>query len=299
MKEKLEQLRSLLTEILAEMDWQPAQTAQQIEAKPASKEFAELKSLLASPEWPEAVFPAHIADESSERDKEERGEGIAEIMLPPFAGKKFLDFGCGEGYVARHVSKEAALSVGYDIVRSPSSSLPWGERQGNLLLTVDFSAVEREGPYDLILVYDVIDHCECDPAEVLTKAASVLAPGGKIVLRCHPWCGRHGGHLYRKINKAFVHLVFSGEELSDLGIALEHNNKVVRPLVSYTKAIEAAGLQKEAEPEIDSQEVEDFFRDTPLVRDRILRNWGIKEWGQDPPQFQMSQCFVDWILKKK
>lgn len=300
MRDKLERLRSLLNEILAEMDGPSSPAEIPVAAsKPMADDFMQLKSLLDSPDWPQAVFAAQIADESSERDKEDRAEGIAEIMLPPYGGKRFLDFGCGEGHVARYVSKESSLSVGYDILRSPASSLTWEEKVGNLLLTVDWGRVESEGPYDLILLYDVVDHCECDPAEVLRKAASVLALDGKIVLRCHPWCGRHGGHLYRKINKAFAHLVFTDEELSEMGVEVEHNNKVLRPLNSYTRAIEAAGLVKASEPEVDSQEVEDFFRETSVVSDRILRNWGLKEWGQDPPQFQMSQCFVDWTLKKK
>lgn len=301
MEAKIREIRDDLAGILARLDGllEPAEAKPEPASRALPSDFERLRSLLESADWPAAVFAAQIADENSERDKEDRAEGIAEIMLPPYGGKRFLDFGCGEGHVAKYVSKEASVSVGYDIARPSTRSLNWEEKPGNLLLTADWIRVESEGPYDLVLIYDVIDHCECDPAEVLSKAASVLAPEGRVVLRCHPWCGRHGGHLYRKINKAFVHLVFSDEELAELGAFPEHNNRVIRPLNSYTRAIEASGLEKAAEAEIDSQEVEDFFRETTVVSKRILRNWGAKEWGQDPPQFQMSQCFVDWVLKKK
>lgn len=306
MEDKIREIRDDLAGILARLDGLlEARAGHGAELEPSAAnpdlpdDFPLLKALLESVDWPEAVFAAQIADEASERDKAERGEAIAEIMLPPYAGKKFLDFGCGEGHVARHVSKEASLSVGYDINKPSESAAAWEERQGSLLLTTDFERVRLEGPYDLVLLYDVVDHCECDPAELLKSVESVLAPEGKAIMRCHPWCGRHGGHIYRKINRAFVHLVFSEDELRELGVEPEHNNKVLKPLVSYTRAIEASGLKKEGEAEIDSQEVEDFFRSTPLVRDRILSNWGVDEWKQDPPQFQMSQCFLDYVLKKK
>lgn len=303
MKDKIKEIRDRLAEVIVRLDEILDIANGSVETEKSERdlrdEFLKLKALLNSSEWPEAVFPDQIADESSDRDKAERGEAIAEIMLPPYAGKRFLDFGCGEGHVARHIAKEASVSVGYDVVSPANPSVAWEEKQGSLLLTTDFENVRREGPYDLVLLYDVVDHCECDPAEVLKSVASVLAPNGSVIMRCHPWCSRHGGHIYRKINRAFVHLVFSEDELRELGVEPEHNNKVLKPLASYGRAIDASGLARESEAEIDSQEVEEFFKSTPLVRDRILRHWGAKAWGQDPPEFQMSQCFLDYVLKKK
>lgn len=296
MKEKLKRLKLLLEEILSAMDLdeEPAP------AQENPSEFDALRTLIQSSDWPEAVFPAQIADENSERDKEERAQGISDIMLPPLVGKRFLDFGCGEGHVAWHAAKEAKASVGYDLERSPKSPFTWEEQEGNLLLTSDFDKVSAAGPFDSILLYDVVDHAEgMSPSELLSKAASVLSDDGRMFVRCHPWCGRHGGHMYRSLNKAFVHLVFGPAELEMLGVSVGHNARVCRPLKVYGEMIEAAGLKNDGEPEIDSQDVEAFFGETPLVRDRILSNWGIKEWGQDPPQFQMAQCFVDYVLKKK
>lgn len=318
MREKLELLRDLVDELIREIDGPqspleivdpPEAFASIVEDKPPEShehqipqapDWAEVEKLLASEEWPDAVFPAQITDENSERDKEERAEGISDILLPPLKGKKFLDFGCGEGHVAKHVSKEAALAVGYDPVRPAKSQLQWEEAQGSMLLTTDFQRVKNSGPYDVVLLYDVIDHVEgASAGEVLAKAAEVLDDNGKIFLRCHPWCGRHGGHLYRQINKAFVHLVLHDDELKCKGAPPEHNTRVIKPLHAYSEAIKASGLIQESEPEVDSQEVEAFFRDTPVVRDRILKHWGSTSWDNDPPAFQMSQCFVDYVLKKK
>jgi hypothetical protein len=63
--------------------------------------------------------------------------------------------------------------------------------------------------------------------------------------------------------------------------------------------ISDAGLVNDLDLEIDHQDVESFFRDTPVVRDRILKVWSLDKWDKDPPEFQMSQCFIDYVLKKK
>jgi len=264
------------------------------------KDFLILKSLLESEDWPQAVFEVQIADENSEKDKEERAQGICDILLPPISGKKILDFGCGEGHIAKHLSNDATLSVGYDIEKSTKSQFEWEQLKNNLLLTTDFEKVKFEGQYDAIVIYDVLDHASQDSmSEILLKAKSVLSDEGKIYLRCHPWCCRHGGHAYRKINKAFVHLVLDQDELKSLGVEIEYGHKVATPLATYGKAIEDAGLVKDSEHEIDTQEVEPFFSENPLVKGRILKAFGIKEWGENGrPSFQMSQCFVDYVLKK-
>ena len=302
MRDKLEQIRRMVDEILLSMG--PSATSVSVESSPEPKgeapDWRELKSLLESDQWPAAVFASQITDENSERDKEERAEGICDIILPPLPRKKFLDFGCGEGHIAKRMARECLLSVGYDIDRNPRSRLDWEGNDAAFLLTTDFERVRSLGPYDVILLYDVIDHVRGETtADLLSRVCEVLSEDGRVYMRCHPWCGRHGGHAYRMLNKAFVHLVMDDHELKSLGVDVEHNTKVTKPLQEYSDAIKASGLEQVSEPEIDSQEVEDFFRDNELVRRRILSRWGLNEWGESPPSFQMSQCFVDYVLKKK
>lgn len=263
-------------------------------------EFEDLKKLLESEDWPRAVFQVQIADENSEKDKDERAEGIADILLPPLEGKKFLDFGCGEGHVVNHASKSADFSVGYDIVKSPRSRFEWEVEGEKTLLTTDIEKVRAKGPFDVILLYDVLDHVkESTPQDILAVAKSLLADGGKMYVRMHPWTSRHGGHAYRKINKAFVHLVFTEEELSHLGVELEHNLKIKTPVATYGSWLEGSGLKNSAEPELDQQDVESFFKDNPVVRKRVLRTFGKEEWKDECPAWQMSQCFWDYVLEKE
>lgn len=294
MKDKLEKIRDLVNEVLREFE--------ENKLSPLSEEdeFATLKSLLESQDWPKAVPDTQIADVESESDKDERAEGIVDILLPDLSGKKFLDFGCGEGHVVNYVSKSAALSVGYDRTKDPRSRFYWEQDVGNMMLTAEFDSVCSRGPYDVVLIYDVLDHAQdSSPVEILRSASSVLADGGRIYLRTHPWCSRHGGHLYRKINKAFVHLVFSESELSSMDLEHEYNIRVLAPISAYESWIEDSGLKNHVEPVSERQDVETFFRDNPVVRKRILKTFGKDEWTEACPVWQMSQSFWDYVLEKK
>ena len=287
----------MLDEIIRELP--EGEVADEHSSLQAEDEFSSLKSLLESSEWPCAVPDLQIADENSETDKDDRAEGIVDILLPPLAGKKFLDFGCGEGHVANYVSKFAEISVGYDLTKPSKSRFSWEEENEKLILTTDFKAVKKKSPYDLVLIYDVLDHAQnSSPVEILTDAKSVLADDGKIFLRTHPWSSRHGGHAYRKINKAFVHLVFSEDELLSMGLNLETNLKVLAPQGTYKDWINDSGLKFFHEPEPELQDIEAFFKNNSLVKGRILKKFNIDSWG-GCPDWQMSQCFWDYVLEKK
>jgi 2-polyprenyl-3-methyl-5-hydroxy-6-metoxy-1,4-benzoquinol methylase len=269
-----------------------------------TNDFEYLKNLLNTEKWPEAVYSFQIADENSEVDKSERAEGIVDVLLPDMTDVKFLDFGCGEGHIAKYCSGVSSISVGYDLIKNTNSSFVWEELDNKLLLTVDFEKVKKNGPYDVVLLYDVLDHAKSDKeqfssmVDLLSTAKSVLSPEGTIYLRCHPWCSRHGGHLYRKLNKAFIHLIFSQEELNSLGLEVEFTHKVLLPLLTYDRAIKSAGLTKTSES-IDRQDLDTFFSADPIIKNRLISIFGIKNWGENNiPSFQMSQCFIDYTLKQ-
>lgn len=259
-------------------------------------EFEQLKKLLYSEEWPEAVSELQIVNQDSEEEKLERAEGIVDLLIEDeISNKKFLDFGCGEGHAAKYASSLASISVGYDMTKNQRSKLNWENKENNLLLTTNFEKVKEEGPYEIILMYDVIDHTE-QITETLKMARSVLSEKGKIYLRCHPWSGRHGGHLYKQINKAFIHLIFTEEEIKKMGYKYEEKNqKIVLPIITYSKYIKESGLiQTEKEPELEKQKPEAFFEKNKLILKRLKESINIEGF----PEFQMSQCFVDYVLIK-
>lgn len=259
-----------------------------------NKEFAELRLLASTDEWPDAVDPTLICDVNLEEDKLERAEGILELMINVnMQDKKFLDFGCGEGHVAVK-AKELGVSqsVGYDIVTK--GKLSW-ENEEDYLLTTELDKVKEKGPYDIIFLYDVLDHLvDAKMGETLSLLKSLLSERGSIFARCHPWCSRHGGHLYLQKNKAFVHLVFTEDELYQMDLTPEPNQKVCYPLTVYRKAIQDAELVIESE-EIERTSVENFFYENELVKSRIEKHWPSRN---EFPIFQTEQSFVDYILIK-
>lgn len=258
--------------------------------------FEQLKKALESDKWPEAVNPNLICDPNSQQDKVERGRGIIELMIEEDLKElKFLDAGCGEGQCA-FLSTEygTQVSVGFDIKKHDS----WKdfEKKDNFHITTDFEEVKKHGPYDVITVFDVIDHIKgMEPTTFLQACKSVLADNGKIYMRCHPFVSRHATHLYHELNKAYVHLVFTPEELKRLvpdSKYAEESTGVTRPLKTYGEYIEQAGLKIINRRDI-TEKIEPFFK-IPKIAARIMDR---TEFGSFP-EFQLSIQFIDFVLGK-
>lgn len=296
--EAIDQMIKALNEFKTILGTQkPVVAAQEIEVKKPEEfdDFESLKAALLSDKWPEAVNPNLICQPDSESDKMERGRGIVELMIEEdLKDLKVLDFGCGEGQCA-YVSTEynPKLVVGYDIKQSQSWA---GYSKENLVFTTNFQDVMDKGPYDVIILFDVIDHAKNEDAtSILKKAQSVLSDNGKIYMRCHPFTSRHATHLYHDINKAYIHLVFSPDEVKDLvpnSKYVEDSIKVVTPIASYQKFIEDSNLKIVTRRDITSK-VEPFFK-IPKIAERIIKHVNFREF----PEFQMSMDFLDYVLKK-
>ena len=123
-----------------------------------------------------------ISDESNDDECYERADYILnDVVKFDLKGKKFLDFGCGAGHVADLASKVAASAYGFDISRHKNEI--WNSNSINI--TSNWSNILSNGPYDLILAYDVFDHSK-SPMNDLIRLFSVLKPGGKAFFRLHP-----------------------------------------------------------------------------------------------------------------
>jgi len=275
----------------------PQPVAPPVVLKP-EEELPEIKKLLEGKAWPHAVSPDLIVNDESEADKFERAEGVVEITLPSDKREiSILDLGCGEGhFVFKAVEKGYAKAVGYDIEKPAKPALEWAEFKDKRQLTTAWEDVVKEGPYNHIVLFDVLDHIKNEqPVELLQKARSVLAPDGVMFVRCHPWCSRHGAHLYKKINKAWVQLVLTEEELESLGLKPEQNLKVLSPRKTYENWFQQAGL-KVTNLDTDRTSIEQFFVNTQVIKDRILRTYNVTNGF---PQFQMEQSFLDYTLKSQ
>lgn len=256
-------------------------------------EFMLLKKILYSEEWPKAVNENLICNPNSEKDKIERGRNIIELMIKEdLDNLKVLDFGCGEGQLA-FISNEykTNISVGYDI----TSYKQWEQyHESNVIMTNDWEKVIANGPYDIIILFDVIDHSTTEsPIKILQKIKNVLHQNGKIYMRCHPWISRHATHLYNDLNKAWVHLVFSPEEIKQLipkPKYIEENIYITRPIKTYYDYITTANLKINNTREITTI-VEPFFKNK-LIASRIIKNTNLESL----PEFQMTFQFLDYIL---
>ena len=252
-------------------------------------EFKKLKDLLNSEAWPEAVDPHLICNHEDENDKIERAENIIEKFLKRFNNKKFLDFGCGEGHVVASMSSITDNAFGYDIVKS--GNLEW-ETKNKYLLTTDLSKLEQYKPFDVIFLYDVIDHVD-DQDKLLKNIHSLCNENTLVLVRCHPWCAAHGSHHYKQLNKAYIQLVFNDDELSKLGLTLDKRmKKTLLPLGTYRNLFEKNGF-KWSDEDLDKSTVPSFFSKNNLIKNRILERYKSLKF----PDFQMSQSFVDYKLQ--
>jgi 2-polyprenyl-3-methyl-5-hydroxy-6-metoxy-1,4-benzoquinol methylase len=254
-------------------------------------EITELRMLAKSDVWPEAVPPELICNDIEE-EKMSRAAGIVQDFIAmDLKEKSFLDFGCGEGHVPYVAATlyESKNVVGYDIKNQDWAAL---DPHDELKFTTEWEDVRRKGPYDIILINDVLDHCK-DPASTLQMIQEVKKPiDGQVFLRIHPWTSRHGSHLYKQLNKAYLHLVFTKDELYAMGLEPPEILRIINPIKTYKRFIKDAGftILKES---VVTQPVELFFTHTPEVLRRIKSNWR----NSDEPKLASGELFPREILE--
>jgi 2-polyprenyl-3-methyl-5-hydroxy-6-metoxy-1,4-benzoquinol methylase len=274
---------------------QQTTTMTKVNVEDSLENFESLKRALFSERWPEATNPNMICNPDCHEEKMERGRGIVEMVVEDsLKNKRFLDYGCGEGFCAFIASEyQPAISVGFDI----KDHEIWKRHKSNENLTFTSSIEEARshGPYDTILMYDVLDHIVGeDPVALLIKAKELLSPNGKIYLRNHPFISRHGTHLYHELNKAFIHLVFTAEEIKQLipnSKYQEPSIGVTAPIVTYEHFANKARLKISKRREL-TERVEPFFR-IPKIAERIMKNLNKTSF----PEYQMSILFIDMTLQ--
>jgi 2-polyprenyl-3-methyl-5-hydroxy-6-metoxy-1,4-benzoquinol methylase len=244
-----------------------------------------------SPDWPKAVHDKMIIKKDNKPDQKFRALQIVNHVREIFNDKKVLDFGCGSGYVAAEAAHVAALSVGYDIHDIELAS----EQTDELIFTNDIGQVTNKAPYDIIILYDVLDHVvSASPVDIMNIVKGLIARDGTIFVRTHPWTSRTGGHAYETHNKAYIHMALTADELAAENIKLEPNLKIVRPMAAYeswfaTARLETISKKSKHDP------VDSFFSDD--IINRIIKiNWDGK-MDPDTARKIMSNQFIDYKLK--
>jgi SAM-dependent methyltransferase len=91
---------------------------------------------------------------------------------------RILDVGCGDGV---HFGALAGFGTVEGIEADAATLDPAGPWRDRIHVTPFAAPLPVAGPFDLILLLDVIEHLD-DPVAALTLARSLLAPGGAVLV---------------------------------------------------------------------------------------------------------------------
>ena len=248
-----------------------------------------IQELMAIESWPKAIPDIHVKA-PTDKDKKARAIAVMDMTLDrSIEGLKFLDFGCGEGWVAQEAKRRGAeSSVGYDIHRNEKWKDVGGARFIHTLGPLKVHS------FDVVMLYDVLDHC-FDVDEVMSTVHSVVNENGVVYVRCHPWTSLHATHLYKQgINKAYMHLFLTWDEIKSL---INEDPMFTRPeqnpLEAYRWWFRNFKIVKER---VDRKPVDDFFK-----VDSFKKLLAAEQNLSDIDHFlkMMEIRFVDYILTPK
>lgn len=160
------------------------------------------------PETPQNIYddPAFFSGYAALRDAEGGLNAALEQpalarLLPPLAGLRILDLGCGFGDFARAARAQGAASV---LAVDVSVKMLAGARSrtDDPAIRYEQAAIEvlalEEGAFDLA-VSSLALHYVADYAGAVRRIAAALAPGGRFVFSVeHPVCTALGGGQWHR-----------------------------------------------------------------------------------------------------
>ena len=265
---------------------QPAISQEHIEAR-----NKHVQALMQIDCWPLAVPAHHINNSMSDEDQINRANAVLDMtLMKSVEGKDFLDFGCGEGWIAREAMKRgASSSTGYDLQNFPTWPNP---KMKDVRFVTDFSVLTKDR-FDVIFLYDVLDHA-ADPIEVMNQVKMLLNKDGVVYVRCHPWSSKHASHLYKKgLNKAYIHLFLTWDELAKLGYEPMFTRTEKRPLEAYRWWFNSFKIERERPIR---EAVSEFFY-VPAFMDLVASEQQLTQDMRDSFFKNMDIQFVDYVLK--
>lgn len=224
----------------------------------------------------ETFFKKYSAMDRSVKGLEGAGEWAAlEPMLPPFAGKRVLDLGCGFGWHCQYAMEHGAKAVaGVDI---SARMLARARKETDPRIQYVEAAIEDAafgpGAFDVALS-SLAFHYLADFDAVAAKVYEWLAPGGDFVFSCeHPVFTAYGDQdwyydgegriLHFPVDRYFEEgerqAVFLGEPVV----------KYHRTLQTYLRGLSKAGftLLDAAEPRPTPQ----MLAENPAMADELRR----------------------------
>lgn len=259
--------------------------------KLSTVDLSTIGDLLSS--WPKAVEDSLIIDQNNQESLKYRAVQVMSVLPMNIKGLNVLDMGCGSGHTAIEMACQAKSVTAYDI-NNPASDIK-EKIPSNLSFADSLKDVETKGKFDLIVLYDVVDHTKGDPLELINKCKDLLKEDGVIFLRAHPWVSNTGGHLYETHNYAYLHLYLTPNEMSKLGYKLPYNIKVTRPMAVYEDWFKKANL-KILSRKIKAQPIKDILKDEQILKRIIQVTWAGKMDEKQAVKILMNDT-IDYVLK--
>jgi SAM-dependent methyltransferase len=111
---------------------------------------------------------------------------LARALVEPFAGKRLLDYGCGDGTFLAQVQDLFPRALGVDVAgdQIADCAMRFAAVPGITFLTTDrLDGDAHAGQYDIVVCMEVLEHCPDDiQADVLDRIHRVTAGGGTLVI---------------------------------------------------------------------------------------------------------------------
>ena len=142
----------------------------------------------------DAVFADYVGQQAARRAHARRKLAVLRHLPPRIARSgRLLDVGCAAGFFL------AEAQVHYDVQGVELSAWSSAYARDQLGLSVITGTLQQAAlpadRFDVVTLWDVIEHVS-DPVPLLTEAARVLKPGGRLVLTTGDWgsayAQRHG-----------------------------------------------------------------------------------------------------------
>lgn len=109
----------------------------------------------------------------------------AEDTIRPFEGLALLDIGCGGGLMSEPMCRLGANVTGIDATEKNIPVAQLHAEQGGLAITYRHAAAEdllaEPARFDVVLALEIVEHV-VDPASFVASCASLLKPGGLLVM---------------------------------------------------------------------------------------------------------------------
>lgn len=140
-------------------------------------------------------YPGYLADREILLKNFAERLAFIESAKPP--GRRLLDVGAAYGLLLK-VARDAGWDAsGIEI--APDCALEASRLSGANVACGDFLTVPCTGPYDVIVMLDVIEHLR-DPSAAMARAFDLLSPGGLLVIETGdlhaPWSRLLGRRWY-------------------------------------------------------------------------------------------------------